>query len=687
MSTNLPIAWEDKVNSPELLAFLQQYGPETYLTAEEINQIRDAINEIGLPDDFIKTTPLTRVDNQVSIGALDFKWILNKNIFENVNPYSTNISAAPDGYHRKDIIVANTSGGFNKYEGDDDAEVAIQPNTPDNTLLVSVIDIYGATIGDPSSPILGDAYIKKIERQKVIVPNDVLSFTLNDERHFVEFIHEEQGDFRYFILGANYVSGQNHPLRIRNNSGHAFTLMHLVSSGSSLPGETVLFFPNEDNFILGDKEIIEFVYDTDSNRFEFFGVISNNIQHFKGVYTTLSALNSAHPTASAGDYAQVNEVGATDVVNYNWDSEESIWVAGGSGGGAVNTDSLPEGSSNFYFTGARVLATLLTGISFVTGGAVVSTDTILQAFGKFQKQINDLITVVSGKGDMDTTTPQDVSGLKTFLAGKFGLRNGANNFTSFFTNTNTASRTYTLQNRDGTLADLLDISGVASSINEQTNFQTGFAYTIGLIDVNTKLSFNSPAGNTQLVITVPNDATTNFQIGSKVRVVRTFGGGKTGVYGMSGVVFTGQGTFFENGLTMLLTKVGVNTWNTEFNSPFTANGNKLFSIYEINSLLRGRYIHNANPVLCEESGNTKMSMNGANGSGFYSFNHVVKYDSDLSTSYDDRSFIDKGYFDSKRFDMSSLGLYANDAAAATGGVPVGYAYINSSTGATQRRLT
>ena len=46
MSDNLPILWENKVNNPELLAFLQQYGSAEYLTAEEINQLRDAVNEL-----------------------------------------------------------------------------------------------------------------------------------------------------------------------------------------------------------------------------------------------------------------------------------------------------------------------------------------------------------------------------------------------------------------------------------------------------------------------------------------------------------------------------------------------------------------------------------------------------------------------------------------------------------------
>ena len=46
MSNNLPLEWEDKVNNPELLAFLSQYGSTEYLAAAEINQMRDAVNEL-----------------------------------------------------------------------------------------------------------------------------------------------------------------------------------------------------------------------------------------------------------------------------------------------------------------------------------------------------------------------------------------------------------------------------------------------------------------------------------------------------------------------------------------------------------------------------------------------------------------------------------------------------------------
>jgi len=48
MSANLPILWADKKNRSELQAFLVQFGIEYYLTAEEINQLRDAVNEMSV---------------------------------------------------------------------------------------------------------------------------------------------------------------------------------------------------------------------------------------------------------------------------------------------------------------------------------------------------------------------------------------------------------------------------------------------------------------------------------------------------------------------------------------------------------------------------------------------------------------------------------------------------------------
>jgi hypothetical protein len=80
---------------------------------------------------------------------------------------------------------------------------------------------------------------------------------------------------------------------------------------------------------------------------------------FKGVYLTLASLKSTYPTGIAGDYAQVNESGAEEVLNYNWDVEKSDWVANAVAGfSANNTDELPEGSTNLYSTLARFVSRL-----------------------------------------------------------------------------------------------------------------------------------------------------------------------------------------------------------------------------------------------------------------------------------------------------------------------------------------
>lgn len=120
-------------------------------------------------------------------------------------------------------------------------------------------------------------------------------------------------------------------------------------------------------------------------------------------------------------------------------------VSPSSGNVTLATANVPE-ATNLYFTEPRVLASVLTGLSTVTNAAISAADSVLIACGKLQKQITDLL---AGK---DTTG--GYPGLTLF---KLNLRNAANTVTSFFTNANTVSRTYTLQDRDGTIADNTDL--------------------------------------------------------------------------------------------------------------------------------------------------------------------------------------------------------------------------------------
>lgn len=80
-----------------------------------------------------------------------------------------------------------------------------------------------------------------------------------------------------------------------------------------------------------------------------------------------------------------------------------------------------------------------------------------------------------GSGDMVLASVQTVTGAKTFNDSTLLLANVAGTFSSKFTNTNTAARTYTLPDAAGTIALTSDITGTNSGTNtgDQTITLTG----------------------------------------------------------------------------------------------------------------------------------------------------------------------------------------------------------------------
>lgn len=69
---------------------------------------------------------------------------------------------------------------------------------------------------------------------------------------------------------------------------------------------------------------------------------------------------------------------------YRWSGTVYVEISASPG----STDAVTEGATNLYFTVARVLAAVLTGLSTATNAAITATDTVLGALGKLQSQIN-----------------------------------------------------------------------------------------------------------------------------------------------------------------------------------------------------------------------------------------------------------------------------------------------------------
>lgn len=73
---------------------------------------------------------------------------------------------------------------------------------------------------------------------------------------------------------------------------------------------------------------------------------------------------------------------------YRWSGSAYVEISPSPG----STDSVTEGSTNLYFTTARVRDAVLTGLDTATSAAIAATDSVLGAFGKIQAQI----TAVAG---------------------------------------------------------------------------------------------------------------------------------------------------------------------------------------------------------------------------------------------------------------------------------------------------
>ncbi len=81
--------------------------------------------------------------------------------------------------------------------------------------------------------------------------------------------------------------------------------------------------------------------------------------------------------------------------------------------------------------------------------------------------------------DKQETSEKDATGGYAWLTlFKINFKNVANTFTSFFTNTNTSARTYTFQDRDGTIADNTDLATKAALAGS-----TSQAFSVSTIDI------------------------------------------------------------------------------------------------------------------------------------------------------------------------------------------------------------
>lgn len=269
-------------------------------------------------------------------------------------------------------------------------------------------------------------------------------------------------------------------------------------------------------------------------------------EYFKGVYLTFNALTSANPTATSGSYALVDAGIGTEADFYWYDADDG-WVTSG-GMVLANTDVLVEGSTNLYFTDARVRSSLLTGLAAGTNTSITSANSLLTALANLQAQISSLTStdnVSEGSTNLYFTTARVRSSLLT------GLTAGTN--TAILSSDTLLVALAKLQAQIPNLASYATTSyvttGLSANLDPTINTQSGTTYTVGTVGTDnngkTYLRMTNAGANT---VTITSALTKPISISQR-------GTGTTTLAG-SGVTLNGTLAFSAQNQTKTIIPIG-----------------------------------------------------------------------------------------------------------------------------------
>lgn len=236
-------------------------------------EIRQAINDsiIGLDttwssekiseaiqgDRFENVPTIDLVGNEITISNASW-WIqgVNYNLSPDFEDTINYTSVA--GMMRKDIIVAVTGNSMIRIQGSESDTNPLEPTVPPNTLLVTSIDVFHDSIGEPTVPIVGDNYIPKASQGwvNVLLNSAVLTYTptIND-KFSLNITSFTSG---HIIPGLNITTQATKIWAggffcIRTSGSYPITLKHLGSNG-----KIRFSFKGEGDFILTEEEGVLF---------------------------------------------------------------------------------------------------------------------------------------------------------------------------------------------------------------------------------------------------------------------------------------------------------------------------------------------------------------------------------------------------------------------------------------------
>jgi hypothetical protein len=257
-----PLNIPAKVNSPELLAWFQQFGIDKYLSAEEINKMSAALQFLyenlgggALSQSGITTLgTITIVDDEVNFE--DFAWKIDGVDYELDAPITRVLPLAAEGMYRTHTAYLTTDNDILIAEGPEDSEVTTEPSIPTGTLRLRAFNVFGEVI--TAGPGESLPYDINLLDELLSLPEDPDYFLINKEgvdyrikRYFLTFFDKLRMKTNSSYV-PSLVSGYTDFYMLNNRLCAYFTSSHIQIEGNTEAGSSsVLKMP----FAAGTAEI------------------------------------------------------------------------------------------------------------------------------------------------------------------------------------------------------------------------------------------------------------------------------------------------------------------------------------------------------------------------------------------------------------------------------------------------
>jgi hypothetical protein len=226
--------------------------------------------------------------------------------------------------------------------------------------------------------------------------------------------------------------------------------------------------------------------------------------------TTTPVITLNVPTASASNRGALS---STDWTTFNNKQTAGNYITALTGEASASGP----GSSSITLTNSAVIGKILTGLN-VTGGSVSATDSILDAFGKVQNQINSLIggTIYKGTWNASTNTPTLTSSVGTqgfyyivSVAGATNL-NGITDWNVGDWAIFDGSAWQKVDNTDSVVS-VNGLTGAVSLTTSNITEGTNLYYTEARVDANSNVAANTAARHNAVTLGTANGLSLSTQ--------------------------------------------------------------------------------------------------------------------------------------------------------------------------------